>query len=47
MRYDGRWSGNALLSVAWPQKTVRGLGPPGSPESEDPYTESDRRRARV
>jgi hypothetical protein len=36
-----------LSSVAWPQKTVKGLGRPGSRESADPYTESGRRRARV
>jgi len=35
------------MSVAWPQKTVKGLGPPGNPESADPYAESGERRARV
>jgi hypothetical protein len=35
------------MPVAWPQKTVKVLGPPGSPESADPYTESGERRARV
>ncbi len=35
------------MSVAWPQKTVKGLGPPGSAKLADPYTESGQRRARV
>ena len=35
------------MSVAWPQKTVKGLDPPGSRESADPYTESGQRQARV
>jgi hypothetical protein len=35
------------MSVAWPQKTAKGLGPPGSPESADPYTGFGKRRARV
>jgi hypothetical protein len=35
------------MSVAWLQKTVKGLGPPGSQETADPYTESGERRARV
>jgi hypothetical protein len=35
------------LSVAWPQKTVKGLGPPGTTEIADAYTESGERRARV
>jgi hypothetical protein len=51
-----RWSGGcgifvlgeiAIMYVAWPQKTVKGLGPSGNPESADPHTESDERRARV
>ena len=37
----------ALLSVAWPQKTVKGLGPPGKGENRDPHTESGTRRAGV
>jgi hypothetical protein len=47
------WCGLAIepetraISVAWSQKTVKGLGPPGSPESGDPYSESGQRRARV
>ncbi len=36
-----------MVSVAWPQKMVKGLGPSGSPESADPYTESGQRRARI
>jgi hypothetical protein len=35
------------MSVARPQKTAKGLGPPGSPEPADPCTESGERRARV
>jgi hypothetical protein len=34
------------MSVAWPQKKVKGLGPPGTTEIADPYTESGKRRAR-
>jgi hypothetical protein len=34
------------MSVAWPQKTDKGLGPPGNARSADPYTESGERRAR-
>jgi hypothetical protein len=34
------------MSVAWPLKTVKGLGPLGRPESADPYAESGKRRAR-
>ena len=40
-------SRDSVMSVAWPQKTVKGLSPPGSPESADPYTDSGERRARV
>lgn len=36
-----------VMSVAWPHKTARGLGPPGSPEPADPNAESCQRRARV
>jgi hypothetical protein len=36
-----------IMSVAWPQKTVKGLGLRGSRENRDPYTESGERRARV
>ena len=39
--------GTGLLSVAWPPKTVKGLGPPGSAKLADPYTESGERRASV
>ena len=28
------------MSVAWPQKTVKGLGPPGTTDFADPYMES-------
>jgi hypothetical protein len=35
------------VSVAWPQKTVKGLGRPGTRKLADPYTESGERRARV
>ena len=34
------------MSVAWPQKTAKGLGPPGGAKLADPYTESGERRAR-
>jgi hypothetical protein len=44
---NGTVDREAVLSVAWPQKTVKGLGPLGSPESADPYTESSQRRAGV
>jgi hypothetical protein len=43
----GRGRGSSIMSVAWPQKTVKGLGPLGRPESADPYTEPGKRRARV
>jgi hypothetical protein len=36
-----------VMSVAWSQKTVKGLGAPGNRESADPYTESGEKRARV
>ena len=35
------------MSVAWPQKTVKGLGPPGNPKSAGPYAGSGQRRPRV
>ena len=35
------------MSVAWPQKTVKGFVPPGKLENQDPYTESGQRRARA
>ena len=43
---NGTVDRDTVMSVAWPQKTVKGLGPPGGPESTDPYTESGERRAR-
>src|SRR4030042_4049601 len=36
-----------VVSVAWPQKTVKGLGPPGGSVTADPCTEFGQRRARV
>jgi len=39
--------GIQLLSVAWPQQTVKGLIPPGISEDRDPYTDSGKRRPRV
>ena len=47
VRYTERRSLTGITSVAWPQKTVKGLGSPGSTENRDPYTESGERRARV
>jgi hypothetical protein len=44
---NGTVNRDAVMSVAWPQKTVKGLGPLGMPESADPHTESGKRRARV
>jgi hypothetical protein len=38
---------DSVMSVVWPQKTVRGLGSPGSTVTADPHTESGQRRARV
>ena len=44
---QSNWVGlkRQLLSVAWPQKTVRGMGPPGRQEHPHPCTESGESRA--